>query len=191
LHDCDQATDGPVDHTKETCMRIPGAPDILLRTFAVAGLALAASLAGCAKTVNLKPEGSYLGLGSYRSQTTAAAGGRQYRLELKRDGSYALKAYASGCLVRDERGRWSGSEEYLDLTARETHAREACAAPLVSATRVETYSCPIRKLSDRTFQMIHEEIDQGTRWTEWTLATTGDLVESNPMPGERNLSAAR
>lgn len=176
-------------------MRIQRAPENTMRDFAtalgLAALGSLAGLAGCAKTVNIKPAGTYLEQGAYRSQTMAQSGGRQYRLDLKRDGRYALRAFASGCLVREERGLWSSTEEYLDLNAREIHARETCASPLAAAARAETYSCPIRKLSDKAFQMIHEEISQGTQWTEWTLASVGDFAEAAPMQGDRSLSAAR
>jgi hypothetical protein len=165
-------------------------PAATLRAAAlVIAMASSAFLGGCAKTVQIQPDGPFLGTGAYRSQTVAATGGHTYRLELKRDGRYVLKDFASGCLVREDKGVWSASEEYLDLEAREVHARAACDAPLLATARPGTYTCPIRKMSDKAFQMIHEEINQGTQWTEWTLARSGDFAEASSTPGE--LSAAR
>lgn len=153
-----------------------------------------ASLAGCAKTVNIKPEGPFLGVGAYRSHIAAPEGALNYQLELKRDGRYTFKAFSSGCLLQEQAGLWSSSEEFLDLEVKEAHRRDACAEPLLSAGREETFSCPIRKLSDKAFQMIHEEISQGTQWTEWTMNGSGMAFadpSAAPAEGERNLSAAR
>lgn len=152
-------------------------------------MAASAFLGGCAKPMQIQPDGPYLGTGSYRSQTVASAGGHTYRLELKRDGRYVLKDFAAGCLVREDKGAWSASEEYLDLEAQEVHARADCEAPLLATARPGTYTCPIRKLSDKAFQMIHEEISQGTQWTEWTMAQGGDFAEAAAASGD--LSAAR
>lgn len=174
-------------------MILPGRKFLVRATVLLAAAVSMGALSGCAKTVNIKREGPYLGVGAYRSLVAAPEGNRNYQLELKRDGRFTLKAFASGCMLQEQSGNWSSSEEYLDFEVKEAHRRDACAEPLLSAGRQEHFSCPIRKLSDKAFQMIHEEIIQGTQWTEWNMNTSG-MAFADPAaadPTERNLSAAR
>lgn len=130
-----------------------------------------AFLSACAGKVNTHPEGTFLGSGAYRSRTVSDAGGNSYRLELKTSGRFSLKTFAGSCVVGETAGLWQSSSEFLDLTMQEARRRDGCGTPwrIVSADGV--VSCPIRKTSNRSFQMIHEEINQGTQWTEWKLAT--------------------
>lgn len=130
-----------------------------------------ATLSACAGKVNTNPEGSFLGSGAYRSRTVSEAGGNGYRLELKTSGQFSLKTFAGTCLVGETAGLWHSSSEFLDLTTKEVRHRDGCGTPWRIASADGSVSCPIRKTSNRTFQMIHEEINQGTQWTEWKMAT--------------------
>lgn len=127
-----------------------------------------AALMGCAQRVVIETEGPFVGAGAYKSRSISAQGGHGYHLELKRNGHFVLRAYAAGCPVREESGTWSAGDETLDLVSRERRTRESCPQPWRSEAREVALSCPVRKLSDRAFSMIHEEIGEGTAWTEWT-----------------------
>lgn len=153
-----------------------------------------ATLSACAGKVNTHPEGSYLGSGAYRSRTVSDAGGNGYRLELKSSGQFNLKTFVGSCLVGESSGLWHSSPEFLDLTTRETRHRDGCGTPWRATPADDLLSCPIRKTSNRSFQMIHEEISQGTRWTDWKMATDRNfegLAEETAQAGspEQELSA--
>lgn len=127
-----------------------------------------AALTGCAKKVVIEGGGPFVGAGAYKSRSVSAQGGNGYHLELKRDGRFVLRTYAAGCPVREDAGEWSAGDETLDLLSRESRTRESCVKPWQAEAREAAFSCPVRKLSDRSFTMLHEEISQGTAWTEWT-----------------------
>ena len=152
-------------------------------------------LFACAGKVNTNPESGFLGSGAYRSRSISDAGGNGYQLELKPGGQFVMKTFAKGCLVGENSGLWHSSTEYLDLTVKNLRHREGCGAPWTISSGNDLIACPIRKTSNRSFQMIHEEINQGTQWTEWSMALNRSFGESSTdmagaEPMEKNLSAS-
>lgn len=147
---------------------------------ALACLLSIATLMACTRKVAIHGEAPFLNAGMYKSRVAGDAGEKSYQLELKSSGRFILRAFAKGCLLSEEAGVWRGSREYLDLDAKEKHQREDCSVPFSTVVRDGMLTVPIRVTSSRSFQMIHEEINLGTRWTDWSMAANPTLAESIP-----------
>lgn len=147
---------------------------------ALACLLAIAALMACTRRVAIKAETPFLGEGMYRAQVATDAGERLFQLELKSGGRYILRTYAKDCLLSEEAGAWQSSGDYLELDAKERLQREECSASLYTVAREGMITAPIRVTSSRSFQMIHEEINQGTQWTDWTMAANPGLAGTLP-----------
>lgn len=147
---------------------------------ALACLFSIAAVMGCTRRVAIKSEAPFLGAGMYRAHVATDAGERLFQLELKSGGRFSLRTYTKDCLLSEETGDWQSSGDYLELGAKEKLQREECSASLYTVARESMVTVPIRVTSSRSFQMIHEEINQGTQWTDWNMAANPGQAESMP-----------
>lgn len=147
---------------------------------ALACLLSLAALMACTRRVAIHSEAPLLGSGFYRARIATEAGERFFQLELKPSGRFSLRAYAKDCLLSEETGAWRSTGGSLELDAKEKSQRALCSESLAILARNGLLTAPIRVTSTRSFQMIHEEMNQGTQWTDWTLAANPGLVERFP-----------
>lgn len=147
---------------------------------ALACLLSIAALMACTRRVAIHSDAPHLGAGLYRARIATESGERFFHLELKPSGRFSLRTYAKDCLLSEEEGAWRSTGESLELDAKEKSQRALCSESLALMARDGLLAAPIRVTSSRSFQMIHEEINQGTEWTDWTMAANPGLPETMP-----------
>jgi hypothetical protein len=149
------------------------------------------TLAACAGKVDIGSKETIPGAGFYLSRLAEVEGGPAYQLELMSSGRFTLKTFAGGCLVGEETGRWTSGQVSLKLDIQVTRGRDGCAGGWIVAPRRELFICPLRQVSGTSFQMLHDEIGLGTRWTEWKRQRMPSVASGVAEPASGSTAAHR
>jgi hypothetical protein len=137
---------------------------------ALAAFALVSQTAmtGCANKVEMKPQANFLQNGTYRSKVETAPGKMAgLYLQLNGNGRFSMSTLEGGCFVTEDWGVWSATQEELSLAVQKSRSRESCASAWQTVEHGVAFHCSMRNVTDRSFQMLHDEIQQGTVWTAW------------------------
>ena len=143
------------------------------RTFSFAALGACAlvslaAMTGCAGKVKIEPQANFLQNGTYRSKFESAPGSMTgLYLQLNGNGRFNMSTLQGGCFVTEDWGAWNATQEELSLTVRKSRSRETCASAWRTVEHEMAFHCSMRNVTDRSFQMLHDEIQQGTAWTAW------------------------
>jgi hypothetical protein len=141
-------------------------------------LAILASLSACTNKAIIKPKANFLENGTYRSHIETAPGAMTgLSLQLNGNGRFSLATLEGGCFVAEEWGAWSSTQEELSLRVQKSMRRASCASAWQTVQRDTAFICPMRSITDRSFQMLHDEIKQGTVWTEWQRISSQGYAE--------------
>ncbi|MEO6098659.1 MAG: hypothetical protein ABIW76_24490 [Fibrobacteria bacterium] len=140
-------------------------PHTVLWTFTFVSLA---ALIGCASKVKMEPPANFLLNGTYRSKFETAPGNMTgLYLQLNGNGRFSMSTLKGGCLVTENWGVWNATQEELSLAVQKSSSRETCNTPWQTVDQGMAFHCSMRNVTDRSFQMLHDEIQQGTVWTAW------------------------
>lgn len=126
------------------------------------------TFSGCANKVVMKPQDNFLQNGAYRSRIEGAPGTMTgLSLQLNSNGRFSFATLESGCFLAEDWGVWTSTQEELTLRVEKSMRRSTCASAWQTVTADTTYHCSMRNVTDRSFQMLHDGIQQGTLWTAW------------------------
>jgi hypothetical protein len=143
-----------------------------------AALAIAGALMACSHNAVIKPQANILKNGSYRSRIEAgAAPVTGLSMQLNGNGRFSMATLQGGCFVSEDFGSWSSSQEELTLSVQKSMRRADCASPWRTVRRDTSFICPMRSVTDNSFQMLHDEIAQGTVWTAWEREASQGYAE--------------
>jgi hypothetical protein len=135
---------------------------------AVTALPTLTALTGCANKAVMKPKANFLQNGTYRSRIEAVPGAMTgLSLQLNGNGRFSFATLESGCFLAEDWGVWTSTQEELTLRVEKSMRRATCASAWQTVAKDTAYHCSMRNVTDRSFQMLHDEIQQGTLWTAW------------------------
>ena len=147
-------------------------------TTRIISLAVLAALSACTNKAIMKPKANFLQNGNYRSRIEAAPGAMTgLSLQLNGNGRFSLATMEGGCFVAEDWGAWTSSQEELSLRVQKSMRRATCTSAWQTVQRDMAFVCPMRSVTDRSFQMLHDEIKRGTVWTEWQRETSQGYSE--------------
>jgi hypothetical protein len=167
-------------------------------TLFIAAIALTAltTLIGCANKTVMKPKANFLQNGAYRSRVESASGTMTgLSLQLNGNGRFNFATLENGCSVAEDWGVWTSTQEELTLRVEKSTRRAACDSAWRTAAKDTAYHCSMRNVTDRSFQMLHDGIQQGTLWTAWEREAAKGHAEperprTRPEAGPVTLNAA-
>ena len=135
---------------------------------AVMAIPALTALTGCANKAVMKPNANFLQNGAYRSRIETAPGTMTgLSLQLNGNGRFSFATLESGCFLAEDWGVWTSTQEELTLRVQKSMRRATCTSAWQSVAKDTAYHCSMRNVTDRSFQMLHDEIEQGTLWTAW------------------------
>jgi hypothetical protein len=144
-------------------------------------------LSACSQKIIMKPEPDFLSAGSYRSRMNKDSGAMiGLFLQLNRGNRFAFTTREAGCQVSEDRGTWNGSQDILILRVEKSFRRNDCASGWESTASQAVYECPLRNVTNKSFQLLHDEIQQGTAWTQWEKEASPSFAEHEDV--QRNAS---
>lgn len=130
-------------------------------------------ISACAHNVIMKPQTHGLNAGSYRSRMGSETGAMKgLSLQLNQNSRFTFATMEGGCHVTEEKGTWSVDNDVLSMKVEKTLQRSDCSSSWEPSARTgsdEELNCPIRNVTMRSFQLLHDEIGQGTVWTQWEM----------------------
>lgn len=146
---------------------------------AVTCLTTLTTLSGCANKAVMKPKANFLQNGAYRSRIEAAPGTMTgLSLQLNGNGRFSFSTLESGCVLSEDWGVWTSTQDELTLRVEKSMRRPSCDSAWSTTAKDTAYHCSMRNVTDRSFQLLHDEIRQGTTWTAWERETAHSRVES-------------
>ena len=135
---------------------------------AITALCAFGALTGCANKTVLKPKDGFLQNGAYRSRIETVPGTMTgLSLRLNGNGRFSFATRESGCILAEDWGVWTSTQEELTLRVEKSMRRPACDSAWRTTVKNTAYHCSMRNVTDRSFQLLHDEIQQGTTWTAW------------------------
>ncbi|MDB5105099.1 MAG: hypothetical protein JWP91_2788 [Fibrobacteres bacterium] len=160
-------------------MRRPITSHAAIKAFTgLAALAVLSTFTACSHNAIMKPKADILQYGNYRSRVEAAPGAMTgLSLNLNGNGRFSLATMDGGCFVAEDWGAWSSTQEELSLRVQKSMRRASCSSAWQTVRRDTAFICPMRSVTDRSFQMLHDEIRQGTVWTEWEREASQGYAE--------------
>lgn len=171
------------------------------RAFSIASLGATAilslsALAGCANKVEMKPRADFLQYGTYRAKVESVPGSMTgLYLQLNGNGRFSMSTLEGGCFLTEDWGVWSAAQDELSLSVRKSRSRESCSSAWQTVEHEMAFHCSMRNVTDRSFQMLHDEIKQGTEWTAWERESgqgyaSLERLRKEPVQDAVTLSAA-
>ncbi len=116
----------------------------------------------------MKPKADFLQYGAYRSRVETAPGTMTgLSLQLNGNGRFSFATLENGCFLTEDWGVWIGTQDELTLRVEKSMSRAACNSAWQTVAKDTAYHCSLRNVTDRSFQMLHDQIQQGTIWTAW------------------------
>ena len=153
----------------------------------LSALTTLATLSGCANKTVMKPQANFLQNGAYRSRIESAPGTMTgLSLQLNGNGRFSFATLDSGCVLAEDWGVWSSTQDELTLRVEKSMRRPACDSAWRTTAKDTAYHCSMRNVTDRSFQLLHDEIQQGTAWTAWERETAQGRVESERQRSQPN-----
>jgi hypothetical protein len=144
----------------------------------LAAAATLATLTGCAQKAIIKPNANFLQNGNYRSRIEAAPGIMTgLSLQLNGNGRFSFATMEGGCFVAEDWGVWNSSQEELTLRVQKSMRRASCASAWQTVEKDTAFHCSMRNVTDRSFHMLHDGIEQGTVWTAWEREVSQGYAE--------------
>lgn len=141
---------------------------LLFAALAFPAVPMLTAVTGCANKTVMKPKANFLQNGAYRSRVETAPGIMTgLSLQLNGNGRFSFATLENGCALSEERGVWTSSQDELTLRVEKSMSRAACNSAWQTVAKDTAYHCSMRNVTDRSFQMLHDEIKQGTQWTAW------------------------
>lgn len=116
----------------------------------------------------MKPKADFLQYGAYRSRVETAPGTMTgLSLQLNGNGRFSFATLESGCFLTEDWGVWTSTQDELILRVEKSMSRATCNSAWQTVAKDTAYHCSLRNVTDRSFQMLHDQIQQGTIWTAW------------------------
>ncbi|GEM_PF-5859082 len=135
-------------------------------------------LSACSNKVDMKPRANFLQNGTYRSRIESAPGVMTgLSLQLNGNGRFSLATMEGGCFVAEDWGAWNSSQDELNLRVQKSMRRTSCSSAWQSVPRDTAFHCSMRNVTDRSFQMLHDDIKQGTVWTAWERGSSQGFAD--------------